>query len=579
MGQLELRKSSAMIRCGNREGRLVVVSNRVALPSSAHTPVAGGLAVAMDAVLKARGGLWFGWSGKTCEEIGADPQCRTFGSRTYAVCDLSHRDAEQYYHGFANRTLWPICHYRLDLADLSECNAAAYFRVNEDFALQLHKMLRQDDIIWVHDYHLIPLAGFLRQLGCANRIGFFLHIPWPGPAVASALPYYQRLLRSFGAYDIVGFQTQVDADNFRDCIVTANAGLTVGGVLCEVDGHSLQAGAFPIGIDTDRFAQQARAAEKTSTCKRALAHLGSRDLIIGVDRLDYSKGLKNRVDAFATFLDRSPDAVRAHVTMLQITPKSRSEVPEYLRMQRELAEDVGRVNGRFGEVDWTPILYINKSMGHAALAGLYRMSRVGLVTPLRDGMNLVAKEYVAAQAPDNPGVLVLSQFAGAAEELKSALIINPYDIEATADAITCAFAMSLDERKDRWNAMMAMLRANSVHNWASSFLEALANEAKGGNVDSPLAEAGFPFVAGSRRQELRCAAPWQRSLPRADTRGRIRHMPPATPRASSEQHSATNPMHPLSKASAPPPPLCLHGSAMTTAADPAQYLKGKPPIH
>lgn len=576
MGQLELRKSSAT-RCGNREGRLVVVSNRVALPSSARTPAAGGLAVAMDAVLKVRGGLWFGWSGKTCEEAGAEPQCRTFGSRNYAVCDLSHRDVEQYYHGFANRTLWPICHYRLDLADLSESNGAAYFRVNEDFAFQLHKLLRQDDTIWVHDYHLIPLAAFLRQLGCANRIGFFLHIPWPGPAVASALPYYQRLLRSFGAYDVVGFQTQADADNFRDCIVTANAGLTVGGVLCEVNGRSLQAGAFPIGIDANGFAQQARDAEKTSTCKRALAHLGSRDLIIGVDRLDYSKGLKNRVDAFATFLDRSPDAVRAHVTMLQITPKSRSEVPEYLCMQRELAEDVGRINGRFGDVDWTPILYINRSMVHAALAGLYRMSRVGLVTPLRDGMNLVAKEYVAAQAADDPGVLILSQFAGAAEELKSALIINPYDIEATADAIARALAMPLDERKDRWHAMMAALRANSVHDWASRFLEALAYEAKEDNGESAVAEAGFPIVVGSGGQELHHSAFWHRSLSRADTRGPLRHAPPATPRASSEQHTAKNPMHQHSQTA--PSPLCLHGSAMTTAADLTRHLKGKPPIH
>ena len=186
-----------------------------------------------------------------------------FWSLTYAVCDLSRRDAEQYYCGFANRTLWPICHYQLDLADLSECNAAAYFRVNEQFARQLHKMLRRDDVIWVHDYHLIPLARFLRQMGCANRIGFFLHIPWPGPAVASALPFYQRILRSFGAYDVVGFQTQADADNFRDCIVNANAGLTVGGELCEVNGRWLQVGAFPIGIDTHAFAQEALAAKKT----------------------------------------------------------------------------------------------------------------------------------------------------------------------------------------------------------------------------------------------------------------------------------------------------------------------------
>ncbi|MGB8901110.1 MAG: trehalose-6-phosphate synthase, partial [Methylocella sp.] len=221
------------------------------------------------------------------------------------------------------------------------------------------------------------------------------------------------------------------------------------------------------------------------------------DLIIGVDRLDYSKGLKQRIEAFCTFLERSPRAARARVTMLQIAPKSRSEVPEYARLQRELAEEAGRINGKFGDVDWTPLRYINKPMSRATLAGLYRIARVGLVTPLRDGMNLVAKEYVAAQAPDNPGVLVLSQFAGAAQELKRALIVNPYDIEATASAIARAVAMPLEERKDRWSAMMTVLRANSIHDWTAHFLQALSNEHEGMEIDDPLIEdARLPAAAG-----------------------------------------------------------------------------------
>jgi trehalose 6-phosphate synthase len=239
MVHLELLYKPAAISRGKTDGRLVVVSNRVPLPSSSVAPAAGGLAVALHAALKPRGGLWFGWSGKTSEESEPAAQCRTVGSLTYAVCDLSRRDIEQYYCGFANRAIWPICHYRLDLANLSECNAAAYFRVNEQFARQLHKLLRRDDIIWVHDYHLIPMARFLRQMGCANRIGFFLHVPWPGPDVASALPAYQRILRCFGAYDVVGFQTEADAGNFRDCIVSANAGLVAGGDWCEIDGRRM----------------------------------------------------------------------------------------------------------------------------------------------------------------------------------------------------------------------------------------------------------------------------------------------------------------------------------------------------
>jgi len=493
---LELLYKPAAIDRSERDGRLVVVSNRVPLPSSSGAPAAGGLAVALASALKVRGGLWFGWSGKTSEECGSGLQYRAFGSLTYAVCDLSRRDIEQYYCGFANRALWPICHYRLDLANLSDCNAAAYFRVNEHFARQLHKLLRRDDTIWVHDYHLIPMARFLRQMGCTCRIGFFLHIPWPGPDVASAMPSYQRILRCFGAYDVVGFQTESDADNFRDCIAAANAGRAANGDWCEIDGRRMQVRAFPIGIDTESFAQEARAAEKNSSVKRTLASLHGRDLVIGVDRLDYSKGLKQRMEAFGTFLERSPEAARARVTMLQITPKSRSEVPEYAHMQRELEQEAGRINGKHGDVDWTPLRYINKSMSHSALAGLYRMSRIGLVTPLRDGMNLVAKEYVAAQAPDNPGVLVLSQFAGAAQELKSALIVNPYDIEATAAAIARAFTMPLDERKDRWHALMAVLRANSVHDWASHFVQALANDAEGRESGSALGEAGLSGSVG-----------------------------------------------------------------------------------
>ncbi len=507
MINLELLYKPAPINHGELVGRLVVVSNRVAVPSSSAAPAAGGLTVALEAALKERGGLWFGWSGKTREEGDNVAQCRTIGSLTYAVCDLSRRDIEQYYCGFANRTLWPICHYRLDLANLSESNAAAYFRVNEHFARQVHKLLRPDDIIWVHDYHLIPMARFLRQMGCTNRIGFFLHIPWPGPDVASALPFYQRILRSFGAYDVVGFQTQSDADNFRDCITAANAGRAIDGDECEIDGRRMLVRAFPISIDSEAFAREARVAEKNSVVKRTLSSLNGRDLVIGVDRLDYSKGLKQRMAAFATFLERSPQAARARVTMLQITPKSRSEVPEYARMQRELEEEAGRINGKLGDVDWTPLRYINKSMSHTALAGLFRMSRIGLVTPLRDGMNLVAKEYVAAQAPDNPGVLVLSQFAGAAQELKSALIVNPYDIEATAAAIARAYTMPLEERKDRWHANMAVLRANSVHDWATHFLQALANEAEGGELDRALDEACLPGSAGLDRLSATGAAP------------------------------------------------------------------------
>jgi len=496
---LELLYRSPAIERNMNHGRVVIVSNRV--PSPSEAPAAGGLTVALEAVLKERGGLWFGWSGEPCKADEPPLQISAKGTVTFALSALSRRDVEEYYHGFANRALWPICHYRLDLANLSESNAAAYFRVNAQFAAQLHKMLRREDLIWVHDYHLIPMASFLRKLGCVNRIGFFLHIPWPGPEVASALPSYQQLLRGFGAYDVTGFQTESDANNFYDCITSARLGRRVSRNWCEIGGRRLRVRAFPVGIDPGAFAKEARAAEKNTAVKRTLTSLEGRPLIIGVDRLDYSKGLQQRMEAFAIFLERSQWAAWTRVTMLQISPKSRAEVPEYARLQRELEEEAGRINGKFGEIDWTPLRYINKTMSRSALAGLYRIARVGLVTPLRDGMNLVAKEYVAAQPPDNPGVLVLSQFAGAAKELKCAVIVNPYDVEATAAAIARAFSMPIEERMARWKGMIAALRANSVHDWTAHFLKALSNAHEG-------KENGRPLLGGNVEP---AAGPWSGS--------------------------------------------------------------------
>jgi len=455
---------------GGKSGRLIVVSNRVSVPTANNAPSAGGLAVALEEALKTRSGIWFGWSGKIGTETDPQLQFHTRGAVNYAVLDLSRRDIEEYYHGFSNRVLWPICHYRLDLAELSRRDVAGYFRVNEMFARRLAKLLKPDDTVWIHDYHLIPMADHLRQLGCKNRIGFFLHIPWPPHEIATAIPCYERILRAFSAYDLIGLQTPDDVENFIGCFTRSKLGRAIGGGLCEAFGRSFQVSALPISIDTADFSHEAQIAERNAIVRRTRVSLEGRQLVIGVDRLDYSKGIRQRIDAFSTFIERSPEAAKARITMLQITPKSRSDIQEYVDMQREVAEHVGQINGKLGDVDWTPIRYSNKTMSRSALAGLYRLARVGLVTPLRDGMNLVAKEYVAAQSPDDPGVLILSRFAGAAYELKSALIVNPYDIEATATAIARAFEMSLDERKARWTEMMEILRLNTIDDWVERFL-------------------------------------------------------------------------------------------------------------
>jgi trehalose 6-phosphate synthase len=334
-------------------------------------------------------------------------------------------------------------------------------------------LINDDDLIWIHDYHLIPLAAELRKRGVQNRIGFFLHIPWPAPDVFYAMPVYEEILHSLASYDVIGFQTDTDLENFADSITRQSLGGRLGETTFEMAGRRFLARQYPIGIETDAFATIARRASINPLAKRMHESLGGKGLIIGVDRLDYSKGITQRIDAFERYIIRNPDAQR-NVTLLQITPKSRSEVPEYEAMQRALAEQAGRVNGAVGTVDWVPIRYVNRSLSRPGLAGLYRMAKVALVTPLRDGMNLVAKEFVASQNEDDPGVLVLSRFAGAAKELTSALLVNPYDIEGTADAIGRSVRMSLEERRERWQDMMEVIRKNDVFNWCATYLADLA---------------------------------------------------------------------------------------------------------
>ncbi|CAN7763473.1 alpha,alpha-trehalose-phosphate synthase (UDP-forming) [Ensifer sp. NM-2] len=450
--------------------RLIVVSNRVTLaqPSSA-----GGLAIALNAALAQRGGLWMGWSGQQTDDKAPAPLAiSTVGKITYALTDLTQKDLEEYYQGFANRVLWPICHYRLDLAEYERKEMSGYFRVNRFFAERLASLVQEGDLVWVHDYHLIPLAAELRRAGLRNRLGFFLHIPWPPPDVFFAMPVHAEILKSLCSYDVVGFQTKYDVENFLGCLQRSGLARHVGGIITTTEGKSLRVGAYPIGIDTARFSTLAAQSATSRPLRKAAESLRGRDLIVGADRLDYSKGITQRIDAFERFI-RSEKHMQGKVTYLQITPKSRSEVPEYEAMQRVVAEQAGRVNGELGTLDWVPIRYINRSVPHNLLSGLYRLSKVGLVTPLRDGMNLVAKEYVAAQSEDDPGVLVLSAFAGAARELDGAIKVNPYDVEGIAQALSTALTMSLEERRGRWRSMYDHLLEHDVQHWCEWFLDDL----------------------------------------------------------------------------------------------------------
>jgi trehalose 6-phosphate synthase len=454
--------------------KLVIVSNRVAIPEKNANLRAGGLEVAVNAAFKNRSGVWFGWSGKITTRTTIASHEVVHNNVTYITIDLSKEDHQEYYNGFANRVLWPILHYRIDLAEFSRRDLTGYLRVNDHFARELHNVLGPDDLVWVHDYHLMPLAKALRERGHKNRIGFFLHIPCPPPEMLTALPHHERLIPSLCDYDLVGFQTGDDAFNFSRYL-TRECGLHSHDFNYRVGERTVRVDAFPVGIETAAFARLAQRSERMPFVQSVLASLAGRALILGVDRLDYSKGIAQRLSAFERFLQTHRDW-RGKVTYLQIAPKSRSEIPEYADIAQAIGSTAGRINGAYGEADWTPIRYVNRAYSRATLAGLYRGARVGLVTPLRDGMNLVAKEYVAAQNPDDPGVLILSRFAGAAHECKDALLVNPYDPDSVAVAIGQALSMPLAERRARHKANFAVLSQNDIQSWAERFLDVLQRE-------------------------------------------------------------------------------------------------------
>jgi trehalose 6-phosphate synthase len=455
--------------------RLIIVSNRVA-PISEGGPAAGGLAVGVYDALKETGGMWFGWSGDVFPEPPQGITLEERGRVTFATIGLAQRDYDQYYRGFSNATLWPAFHYRPDLIEFDREEYDGYCRVNRWLAEQLAPLLKPDDVIWVHDYHLIPFALALRELGVTNRIGFFLHIPFPASQVLLSVPRHRALVEALCSFDLLGFQTVPDLRAFCDYIETQangtverNAGKPY---VLGAFGKTLKAAAYPIGVYPDEIAALAKAGEAGREVQTTKTTLRERKLIMSVDRLDYSKGLVERFRAFEKLMEREP-AQRNNVSFLQIAPPTRADMDTYRDIRLQLEAESGRINGRFAELDWTPIRYIHRQYERPVLAALFRAAHVGFVTPLRDGMNLVAKEYVSAQDPENPGVLVLSQFAGAAQELNGALIVNPLDIDGMADALAAALAMPLEERRRRYEEMFAQLRENNVSVWRDNFMRDL----------------------------------------------------------------------------------------------------------
>jgi trehalose 6-phosphate synthase len=451
---------------------IIVVSNRVA-KVEADEPVAGGLASALLPIVKHSGAIWVGSSGRLRDASRRDSfaEIEALGTGALATVDLPEAHYRGYYEGFANSGLWPALHSRTDLIHVTADDYRSYREVNAFMARALLRFRRTDATFWIQDYHFLTLGAELRRLGSEQPIGFFLHTPWPPRVIMQSVPHHRELVLAMLAYDLIGFQTREDQQNFKD-YVKQELGLATAGDLTRSGFGESQLATFPIGIDVEDFAGRAARAANRPDVARLRASLHNAKLVLGVDRLDYSKGIANRIRAFDRLLIAEPELKR-QVALLQIAVPTRDRIEAYRTLKTELATLVGEVDGRHAEADWTPIRYVNKGYAQSTLAGFYRMAHIGLVTPLHDGMNLVAKEYVAAQNPADPGVLVLSEFAGAAKELDAALLVNPHDIDGMARAISTGLVMPIEERRERWHAMIAKLKAHSIQFWFADFVHAL----------------------------------------------------------------------------------------------------------
>lgn len=454
--------------------RLIAVSNRVQIEGPDEHPDRSALAVGLAAALRESNGFWFGWSGSETDAFTGQITFRRMDGVATAAIDLEPQDVEEYCNGFASRTLWPLFHYRLDLTEIARDFAGGYARVNWRFAETLGPLIDPDDLVWVHDYHLIPLGQHLREQGFGNPIGFFLHIPWPPASLLLSLPEHRELALAMLAYDVIGFQAEEWRAAFLDYAVNQ-----LGAVL--EDEHVVlgerraRAMVCPMGLDAADFGGAVHSLiAKQAETRLAVSALG-RDLIVGVDRLDPSKGLEERFSGYERLLAGHPE-LRDKVFMLQIAPPAREDAPGYRQIRDTLDALSGRINGAYAAIDWVPLRYVSQSYSRDELFGIYRAARVGLVTPLRDGMNLVAKEFVAAQDPADPGVLVLSCFAGAAAQLAEAVIVNPHSPEDIAEGLARALAMPLAERQERHKAMMAAITGQDVRWWSRRFLDALGAE-------------------------------------------------------------------------------------------------------
>ena len=463
--------------------RLVLVSNRLpfALERAGTdewivTLSAGGLVSALAPVLRGRGGTWIGWPG-VAGDIPNAPFAEATRDAGYEVVPvaLSEAERDEFYYGYSNEVIWPLFHDLQNFCHFEPAFWETYKAVNERYAEAIARHCQPGDFIWAHDYHLMYVAQALRERDVHAALTFFLHIPFPPFDIFAKLPQQQRLLRALLQFDLLGFQTRRDLRNFLQCVrrVLPDAEVLPSSGLQRIrySGRTIRAGSFPIGIDFESFEKGAASEEVARRARELRAAFPGCQLMLGVDRLDYSKGIPERLRAFRVALERHQE-LRGRVVLIQAVVPSRVEIPRYHEFKGRIDRLVGDTNGRFSTDTWLPVHYRFRSLDRDDLLAHYRACEIALVTPLKDGMNLVAKEYCACCVEKNDGVLILSQFAGAAEQLKPAVLVNPYDVEQVADAIFKVFRMSDTERRTRMKRMRRIVHHEDVFWWVDSFLKA-----------------------------------------------------------------------------------------------------------
>ena len=503
------------------EGRLINVSNRLPVEIKNRggkprlTASAGGLASALDSIWRHHHGLWIGWAGPVEAEAAVPLLQKAARGRPYGLraVPLSSQEISKFYAGFANEIIWPLFHDMPSRCNFDPEYWEVYQRVNRKFAQATADSVNGKDFIWAHDYHLMLMGHYLRETGCTTRAGFFLHIPFPAPDMFEKLPWRKNILRGLLGYQLLGFQTDRDRFNFLSCVErilpAASSEREQSHNIVSYENHRTTVATFPISIAFDEFAGHAASHDVEAAANQLRRELSNNFMVLGVDRMDYTKGIPERLKAFRILLHRYPE-LRHRVTFVLVVVPSREDIKEYKALRREVELLVSQINGEFTEAGWVPIHYIHRNLSRKQLLSYYRAADIGLITSLKDGMNLVAKEFCAAQI-DEQGVVIISEFAGAAAELRhGALVVNPNDLAGVAEAIHRACVMPVEEKRARMKLLRDVVRTYNVQGWAESFLEAALSpdgnfRRSSGAAAASIEDSDFPLVASPATEDQRIA--------------------------------------------------------------------------